>query len=195
MISSNATLIGQDPHRFDEDIEEFAKLSKAKGEDLVVFTGSSSIRFWKNLNKNCNGMQVVNTGFGGSHMSDLLYFLEETVLQFQSTQVYIYEGDNDIAAEKGPKDILETTKQIVDKILKSNSDTKIHIMSAKPSPSRWRHKDQYLALNSLLKDYCDNHHQLFYANERISLRTKPNEISFHSDRVSVEYYEYMRSLE
>jgi len=188
-------LIGQDPHRFDEDIEEFAKLSKAKGEDLVVFTGSSSIRFWKNLNKNCNGMQVVNTGFGGSHMSDLLYFLEETVLQFQSTQVYIYEGDNDIAAEKGPKDILETTKQIVDKILKSNSDTKIHIMSAKPSPSRWRHKDQYLALNSLLKDYCDNHHQLFYANERISLRTKPNEISFHSDRVSVEYYEYMRSLE
>lgn len=35
----------------------------------------------------------------------------------------------------------------------------------------------------------------YYANQRISLRTKPNEISFHSNRVDVEYDGYMKSLE
>jgi len=35
----------------------------------------------------------------------------------------------------------------------------------------------------------------YYAAQGISLRTKPNEISFHSKRVNVEYDGYMKSLE
>ena len=35
----------------------------------------------------------------------------------------------------------------------------------------------------------------YYVNEGISLRTKPYEISFHSNRVKVEYDGYMKSLE
>ena len=34
----------------------------------------------------------------------------------------------------------------------------------------------------------------YYASPGISLRTKPHEISFHSDRVKFEYNEYMKSL-
>jgi len=35
----------------------------------------------------------------------------------------------------------------------------------------------------------------YYATQGISLRTKPHEISFHSNRVKIEYKEYMKSLE
>jgi hypothetical protein len=35
----------------------------------------------------------------------------------------------------------------------------------------------------------------YYATPGISLRTKPHEISFHSDKVSFEYNEYMKSLD
>jgi len=35
----------------------------------------------------------------------------------------------------------------------------------------------------------------YYATPGISLRTKPHEISFHSNRVKIEYNEYMKSLE
>ena len=161
-IITNANLKAQDPHRFDEHIKRFNELSTPEGEDLSVFTGSSSIRKWKGLDKDCQEMPVINTGFGGSHMSDLLYFLDQTVLRFRPAKVYIYEGDNDIAAGKEPKAILETTKQITNKVLESNSDSKIYFICAKPSPSRWSYKDQYVAFNSLLKEYCDSHHQLFY---------------------------------
>ena len=161
---TNANLIGQNPHRFDQDIERFAELSAPEGDGLVVFTGSSSIRVWEYLDNDCHGMQVLNTGFGGSHMSDLLYFLDQAVLRFKPAQVYIYEGDNDIAADKNPKAILETTKQVANKILKSNSEIKIHFINAKPSPSRWEYKNKYLEFNSLLMDYCDSHSQLFYVD-------------------------------
>ena len=109
---ANINAMGQDPHRFDEEIKKIAALPVVEGEDLVVFTGSSSIRFWEDLSKDCQESKVVNTGFGGSHMSDLLYFLDQTVLRFKPTKVYIYEGDNDVSAEKTAKTILETTKQV-----------------------------------------------------------------------------------
>ncbi|WP_299684740.1 GDSL-type esterase/lipase family protein [uncultured Dokdonia sp.] len=157
-----ANLIAQDPNRFDEDIKKFTEIAISKGEELTVFTGSSSIRFWEQLQTDCNNTKVINTGFGGSHMSDLLYFLEETVLRFQPDHVYIYEGDNDIAAEKDLEDILKTAEQITAKILASNPKIKIHFMSAKPSPSRWKYKEKYLAFNSLLKTYCNSHKQLSY---------------------------------
>ncbi|GGG08090.1 hypothetical protein GCM10011344_05810 [Dokdonia pacifica] len=162
LIISTANLIAQDPHRFDEDMAKFAEMPIPKEKGLTIFTGSSSIRFWENLSDDCNEVVAINTAFGGSHMSDLLYFIDQTVIRFQPETVYIYEGDNDIASEKKPENILKTAKQITAKILASNSKTKIYFISAKPSPSRWQYKEQYLAFNSLLKAYCDSNQQLSY---------------------------------
>jgi lysophospholipase L1-like esterase len=164
LIVINENLKAQDPHRFEEEIKIINELPATKGKDLTVFTGSSSIRLWKNLTRDCHGMQVINTGFGGSHMSDLLYFIEQTVLRFKPTKVYIYEGDNDIAELKEPKAILKTAKEVTNKILESNQNTKIYFISAKPSPSRWAFKEKYVAFNSLLKEYCDSNNQLFYTD-------------------------------
>lgn len=154
------TVSGQDPHRFDNDIQKFSSLPTPESGS-VVFTGSSSIRFWDDLKTDCHG-EVINTGFGGSHMSDLLFFLDETILRFRPSEIFIYEGDNDISAEKSPDEILETTKQVVDRILENNVDVKINLISPKPSPARWQFKDQYLAFNALLKSYCESHDQLAY---------------------------------
>ena len=193
-IIASANLIAQDPNRFDEEIKRFTELSISEGDELAVFTGSSSIRFWEDLKKDCNGIQTINTGFGGSHMSDLLYFLHQTVLRFQPVKVYIYEGDNDIAAEKTPKDILETTKLITNKILESNSDTKIYFIGAKPSPSRWQYKEQYLAFNSLLKDYCESHPRLFYVdvwNAMLDKNGRPTPHIFLSDSLHMNRQGYL----
>jgi len=156
--------ITQNPHRFAEEIKKIAKLPIPKGKGLTVFTGSSSIRMWDGIEKDCTGVPVVNTGFGGSHMSDLLFFIDETILRFQPDKVFIYEGDNDISAEKTPDAILKTTQQVVDELLQSNPDITIHFISAKPSPSRWNYKEQYNQFNALLKRYCEENPQLFYVD-------------------------------
>ncbi len=162
LVIMTIDLKGQDPCRFEQEISVFNELLVPTGNNLVVFTGSSSVRMWEYLDKDCDDFLVVNSGFGGSHMSDLLYFLDQTVLRFRPAAIYIYEGDNDISAEKDPEDIMATTQQVVNKILALNPAVKIYFICAKPSPSRWKFKTQYEVFNRLLKNYAEGHSQLFY---------------------------------
>lgn len=193
-IIASSNLNAQDPHRFDEEIKRFKELSVTESEDLTVFTGSSSIRFWENLDDDCSGIQTVNTGFGGSHMSDLLYFLDHTVLKFRPSTVYIYEGDNDIVSDKAPQSILETAKKITNKILELNPNTKIYFISAKPSPSRWAYKEQYVTFNSLLKNFCVGHDQLFYVDvwyPMLNEKERPDPQIFISDSLHMNRQGYL----
>lgn len=194
LIISTVNLIAQDPHLFDEEIKKFTELSIPEGEEVTVFTGSSSIRFWEDIHTDCNKTKAINTGFGGSQMSDLLYFINETVLRFQPGHVYIYEGDNDIAAEKELSDILKTAQDITTKMLAANSKTKIHFISAKPSPARWKYKEQYLAFNSLLKAYCESNQQLFYIdvwNPMLDTNGRPMSNIFISDSLHMNRQGYL----
>ena len=161
-ILAQTTLQAQQPQRFDSEIRKINKLSLADGDQRVVFTGSSSIRKWETLSRDCQGKKVVNTGFGGSHASDLFFWLKETVLRFNPDAVYIYEGDNDIAEGKRPKAILNTMRNVASRILASDKEVKVYFLSAKPSPSRWEFKEEYLAFNALLEAYCQSHPRLNY---------------------------------
>ena len=193
IIGSNH-LIAQDPCRFEKEINSFNELSVAENGKTVIFTGSSSVRLWEDLDKDCSEMQVINTGFGGSHMSDLLYFLDQTVLRFRPTVVYIYEGDNDISAEKSPEDVLTTTKQVVQKLLSINPAIYIHFIAAKPSPSRWKFKTAYEAFNDLLKAYTEGHPQLFYIdvwNEMLDIQGRPTPDIFIADSLHMNRKGYL----
>lgn len=161
-IFITVNIYSQDPNRFASEIEVISNKAIPTSGDVIIFTGSSSIRLWNGLKKDCSDMPIVNTGFGGSHMSDLLHFVQDAVLRFEPTEVYIYEGDNDISSGKSPSSVLETAKEVVQQILTALPDVRIHFISAKPSPSRWMYKDAYLEFNTLLTKYCEGHSQLFY---------------------------------
>ena len=192
--TSSCVVIAQDPNRFEEEIERITKLPFPAEKDIVVFTGSSSIRFWEDVQMDCGGDHVINTGFGGSHMSDLLYHLDKTVLRFKPKVVYIYEGDNDVAAGKAPNDIMRTTKATVNAILAANKETKIHFISAKPSPSRWEFKEQYNAFNALLEAYCGEHENLTYMdvwNPMLEANGRPKPSIFIADSLHMNREGYL----
>ncbi|MEO9894695.1 GDSL-type esterase/lipase family protein [Aurantibacter sp.] len=144
----------QDPNRFAESIEAIQKKYDTlldANKETIVFTGSSSVRMWKDVQNRFPNNQIVNSGFGGSHASDLLANLDELVLNFKPKKVFIYEGDNDISAKKRPKDIITTTNQIIEKIRQKNGDTEVILIAAKPSISRWELKRRYKKLNRKYK--------------------------------------------
>lgn len=148
------SLQAQDPHRFDAEIDKISQLEVPAEGNTVVFTGSSSIRFWPSVAQDCVNASIVNTGFGGSQMSDLLYFLDQTVLRFKPAKVFIYEGDNDIFAEKTVSEIMSNTQKVVSRIKEEVPGVKIYLISAKPSPARWQFKKQYERLNMAFKGYA-----------------------------------------
>jgi hypothetical protein len=162
ILASIYRLSAQDPHRFDEEIQKFASIEIPTGQETALFTGSSSIRFWKDLASDCSQFYTINTGFGGSEMSDLLYFINETVLRFKPKTIFLYEGDNDIVAGKSPKEILATTKEVIEIIQKELPYAHIYLISAKPSPSRWSFKKQYLKLNRKFKAYSKRNKHISY---------------------------------
>ncbi len=140
----------QDSFRFKEELEAIQKKYDSlwdPSERTVVFTGSSSVRIWKDLEQRFPHYQIVNSGFGGSQASDLLTHVDDLVLKYNPTKVFIYEGDNDISANKKPNAIIDTTKEIIDKIKKKDSTTQIVLISAKPSIARWNLKGKYKRLN------------------------------------------------
>mgnify|MGYP003659914654 CR=1 FL=1 len=115
--------------------------------ETIVFTGSSSVRLWKNLEQGFPDHQIVNSGFGGSESSDLLHFLNDLVLMYNPKKVFIYEGDNDLWAKKRPNQVLDTTEEIIRRIKANNRSTQIILIAAKPSLRRWAIRRKYKKLN------------------------------------------------
>jgi lysophospholipase L1-like esterase len=119
---------------------------------------------WKDLNQRFPDKQIINSGFGGSQATDLEYFLNDLVLQYQPKKVFIYEGDNDIWAKKRPRQILATTGNIIGRIRANDPQAKIYLIAAKPSISRWRLKRKYKRLNRKFKRLAKDTDQLYYIN-------------------------------
>ena len=68
-----------DPARFNQPFKEFSKqdqMKEPKQNQLILFTGSSSIRFW-DIEKSFPQKNLLNRGFGGAHISDVLYFYDQ----------------------------------------------------------------------------------------------------------------------
>jgi lysophospholipase L1-like esterase len=93
----------------------------------------------------------VNFGFGGSHFSDLIYYYEELIPKYKPDYLFIYEGDNDIASGKKPGEILEEAKLLIDRIQQDLPETKVVLISPKPSVARWNLHKNYEKLNKKLE--------------------------------------------
>lgn len=141
------TLHAQDPLRFEKEVNKLiAGDSAVNKRKLILFTGSSSIRLWKTLETDLQGHNVVNRGFGGSETTDLIYYFDKLIPPNQPKQIFIYEGDNDLASGKTPDQIMEATDSLLTLIrTKYSKKVRVVFITPKPSLSRWRLKDQYVS--------------------------------------------------
>ena len=151
---------------FQEEVNNRAREIDASGwkPGSVVFTGSSTIRMWKNLQEQFPDIAIINSAFGGSQADQLLLHLDKTVLRFEPSKVFIYEGDNDINAGQEVSTIMENLDELVTRIQDKYPNTIVNLVAAKPSPSRWDKKTSYLALNDLIRQYATTHDQVNFVN-------------------------------
>ncbi|MEN2282263.1 GDSL-type esterase/lipase family protein [Algoriphagus sp. SE2] len=153
-------------NRFDNEVANISHRIDSIGwsKGSVVFTGSSSVRMWKNLQNDFPNTPIINTGFGGSTAKDLAAQLFPLVLRLEPSTVFIYEGDNDINGGETATEIMTTLDEIVTRIQKQLPNTTVNLIAAKPSPSRWELKTSYLVLNDLMRQYCTGHENVNFVN-------------------------------
>ncbi len=147
------TLTAQAQLPFEEEVKQIQLNNDSiwdSSRPTIVFTGSSSIRFWEDVQQRFPEYQVLNTGFGGSQFSDLELYLDELILNYKPVKVFIYEGDNDIFAKKRPLKIVKKAENILSTLQQRNPKMEIVLISAKPSISRWKYRGRYRRLNRKL---------------------------------------------
>ncbi len=150
-----ATLVAQGPAPFSEQVEALRKKYDTlwqENRETLVFTGSSSIRMWK-LRHSDRGRQLINTGFGGSRVSDLAIHAEPLILHFKPTVVVIYEGDNDLAEGRSAGRVYRQMRHLVQQLHLAKPDLHIFLMAAKPSPQRWKLRRAFRKYNRKLLRY------------------------------------------
>ncbi|KLI99587.1 SGNH/GDSL hydrolase family protein [Luteimonas sp. FCS-9] len=102
----------------------------------VVFTGSSSVRFWETLAADFPDVPVLNRGFGGSQVRDSVWYADEVALRYRPRQIVLYAGDNDTAEGRSAQQVLADTQAFVRRIHAELPGTQIALLGIKPSPSR-----------------------------------------------------------
>src|SRR5690349_15736461 len=71
---------------------------QAPPQNAILFVGSSSFRLWPDIQSYFPTHTIINRGFGGSSLPDVIRYEDETIFKYKPKQVVIYCGDNDLAA-------------------------------------------------------------------------------------------------
>jgi lysophospholipase L1-like esterase len=140
------------PERFAKEIAAFAKQEVVKGG--IVFTGSSSIRRWTDLQKDFPGLPVLNRGFGGSVANDLTVYAETIVIRHEPKILVTYTGSNDLNAKLTPPEVLEDYTKFLNLVHGKLPQTKVILNAVKISLKRVTQIPQVHELNRLLQDWA-----------------------------------------
>lgn len=153
---SNASAQNEHPPFYDE-IQSFKSQDSQHfpGKNLILFTGSSSIRMWEHLQDMFPSYPVINRGFGGSTLVDLERYLNDIVFPYEPKQIVIYSGDNDIASSNSitADSVLNRFKKVFDKIRGRLPNTGILYIAIKPSPSRAEFQPVMKEANDKIKKF------------------------------------------
>jgi len=158
----SSRLFGQ--HAFENEIRSYEKQDSismpAKGQ--ILFIGSSSFRIWKTFATDLAGISAINRGFGGSTMTDALYYFDRMVLTYAPSTVVVYEGDNDLAKGKSPEELAKEYEDFSNRLKKSLPKTKLVYLAVRPSLSRIALVEKQKQFNTWLENYCKSQKGRFY---------------------------------
>lgn len=157
-------------NRFQEAIDTFAEKDSlnppAPGQAL--FVGSSSIRMWDSLQADMHPIPVINRGFGGSTIPEILHYFEQLVEPYQPKVVLLYAGENDLAMEGAgitPEQVKETFEIFVNTVRGRLPGTeKIYFISVKPSVARWELWPEMEQANQMIQKYARQHDDVVFIN-------------------------------
>ena len=146
----------QQKHAFYDEIEAFKKQDSIRPppKNGIVFIGSSSLRKWTDLEKTFADYQAINRGFGGSTLTDAIFYVNDLVDPYQPRQVVIYSGENDIAEGNVSADtVLNRFKTLFALVRQKLPLVSVAFISIKPSPSRAKFQQTIIESNKLIKKY------------------------------------------
>ena len=159
LLLSEQILQAQSEPPFWQDIVAFKKKDAAQTapSNAILFVGSSSFTMWKNVGDQFPGYTIINRGFGGSTLTDVIRYTYDIILPYQPKQVVIYCGENDLASADSVSadEAVNRFKTLFGMIRTNLPNANICFVSMKPSPSRAHLQPKMKAANKMIKKYVE----------------------------------------
>jgi lysophospholipase L1-like esterase len=116
----------------------------------IVFAGSSSIEYW-DLKTSFPDLQTINKGVAGSEIPDSIRWEDRDGIAYHPRVVVFYSGDNDIGGGVSPKDVAAHLDQFAAQLHSALPQTRLVVISIKPSLARWTVAKQMREANALIR--------------------------------------------
>lgn len=160
-----AAVTRPDPARWAADMEAFAAADRAAETPAggIVFVGSSSIRMW-DLATSFPQLKPLNRGFGGSHLAETVHYFDLLVARHRPRAIVVYAGDNDIADQLTPQQVLADFEQLHQKLHDHLPACHLFFIAIKPSVARWEIYPAMRETNALIAAACETSDQLHFVD-------------------------------
>lgn len=144
-------------------LEASTKGSQPPGE-AVIFVGSSSIRFWITLHEDMAPLPVIQHGFGGAKLNDVVHYADRLIVNYQPRAVVVFAGTNDIdpRASKTPEALLASYKSLIHRITESDRQLPVYFIGITPSVLRWEVWPIAQEANRLIRAWIDTQDNLHF---------------------------------
>ncbi len=159
-----------EPGIWENDILKFEQLDSTEtyAPDALLFVGSSSIRMWNSIAADMAPYNVIQRGFGGSKLSDLVVYTRRIVSPHSCSAVILFVA-NDIVGnkdDKHPEEVAALFKQVVDTIRQSHPQTPVFWIETTATPSRWHVWEQASKANELIRQSCNRSSNTYFIKTR-----------------------------
>lgn len=142
---------------FADEIKKFrhADSMQMPPQHAILFVGSSSFTKWTDVQQYFPAHKIINRGFGGSRLLDVMMYADDVIFPYQPKQIVIYCGENDIAYNDTVSAQTVTNRFVtLFEIVRSIWDTvPVAFVSIKPSPSRDKFRPVVVEANKLIKNF------------------------------------------
>ncbi len=169
ILRFRAKLNRGDPTIWEREIKKYEKqdIENPPAEGAILFTGSSSIRYWNTLKEDMTPLSVLNRGFGGSRISDAIHYVDRIVFPYKPKSVVFYAGENDLSGlfyttKKTPEEVKNNFRDFCDKIHGQLPEVPIYFISIKPPKRRKNLWGEMKRANSLVEEFCSSNDLLHY---------------------------------
>lgn len=122
------------PARWEETIKKFeaADAAAPPAKEAVLLVGGSNARRWTDVASYFPQHQVINRGFGGAQLADVLHYTDRIVLPYSPKTILLNAGGNDLGAGKSPEQIRDAARAFITKVHAALPGTRIFCLGLPP---------------------------------------------------------------
>lgn len=185
-------------HRYAADVEELAaKAAADPRKDIdVLFFGSSSIRLWNGLEEMMTPLSVVNRGYGGATVRDILVNYDKLMAHY-NPKAFVVFCDNDICGNEVDltlSGVLDHYRLLFNRLDQDYPGVPVFFLSWKYSGLRAFMRDTQKLVNDVMADYASSSNQVTFVDVNETLLQPDGDINqslFESDNLHINRDGYL----